>query len=153
MTRPTTTRYGLIKYGPQGTGDPLGVYSAYNPTMDIIDTILGSLQDQIDALEDRVTNLEARMDDAEDRLDQHDTHLSQIDNHLTQLDGKTDSIWAAIRNLVNHVYGAGTVDTGTGSISWGQSGNIAVGNMNVYGGGTANWIRTDADGENDVQVN
>lgn len=159
MARPTTPRYGLIKYGPQGTGDPLGVYSAYNPTMDIIDTILGSLQDQIDALAARVKSLEDRMDAVEKRLDSHDQHLTTIDNHLTQLDGKTDSIWTAIQAIVNHVYGGGTVDQEDGTISWGATGTVAVGNMNVYGGGAdasaPNAIRTRADSTsntNDVRV-
>lgn len=166
MARPTTPRYGLIKYGPQGTGDPLGVYSAYNPTMDIIDTIMGSLQDQIDALDGRVTKLEARMDAVEKRLDNHDqhlttidNHLTNIDNHLTQLDGKTDSIWEAIRNIVGHVYGGGSVNTDSGAVTWGATGTVAVGNMNVYGGGAdasaPNAIRTRADSTsntNDVRV-
>lgn len=58
-----------------------------------------------------------------------------------------------LQDIVDKVYGGGTVGE-DGHISWsGPSGKIALGNMNVYAGGTANYIRTDADGENDVQFN
>lgn len=58
----------------------------------------------------------------------------------------------ALTDIVNKVYGGGTIGS-DGHISWGQAGKIAVGNMNVYSGNSLeNYIKTDADGENDYRV-
>lgn len=156
MARPTTEHYGLTLYGPQGTGDPLGVYSAYNPSMVIIDSILFQLKGLIDALE-------ARMDDAEGRLDGIDQSIAQINRHLEQLDQTTTNIsqqlgdtttavWAAIEAILAHTQGGGTVDHDTGAISWGASGSYAIGNINLTSG--SGYIRTHAatDQDNDVKV-
>ena len=236
----TTQHYGIAKYGPQGTGEPMGVYSVYNPAMDTIDKILFDHKGLIDALE-------GRMDDAESRLDGHDTDIAeirnslskldqrvtknetdidnlegrvttnetniskldkrvtknetdidnlegrvttnetnisklgdrlttvegdvseikqdiaQIKNQLTQLgeqitnlenglDADTDHLWAAIQAIVNHVTQGGTVNQDNGSISWGATGTIAVGNINITSG--AGYIRCHAatDQTNDLRA-
>ena len=38
--RPTTPHYGIAKYGPQGTADPMDVYTVYNEAMETIDNSL-----------------------------------------------------------------------------------------------------------------
>lgn len=208
----TTQHYGIAKYGPQGTGEPMGVYSVYNPAMDTIDKILFDHKGLIDALE-------GRMDDAESRLDGHDADISeirdslskldqrvtknetdidnlegrvttnetnisklgdrlttvegdvseikqdiaQIKNQLTQLgeqitnleyrlDADTDHLWAAIQAIVSHVTQGGTVNQDNGSISWGATGTIAVGNINITSG--AGYIRCHAatDQTNDLRA-
>ena len=60
---------------------------------------------------------------------------------------------AGLEAIIAKIYQGGTLDHETGEITWPNTDKIAIGNMNVYGGGSANWIKTDVDGENDVQVN
>lgn len=58
----------------------------------------------------------------------------------------------ALNDILNKIYLGGELGP-DGHITWPTEDKVAIGNMNVYGGGTANYIKTDADGENDVQVN
>lgn len=171
--RPATPHYGIVKYGPQGTADPMDVYAVYNEAMETIDRILFDLQGQIarnkKAIEDldaKVeqynTALNARIDELDTKIEQYheefkqfkattEQKFTQVDNHFTQLDGKTDSIWTAIQNIINKVMGAGTVDKDTGAVSWPQAGTIPVGNINIFSG--TGFIRTRAgEQDNDVKV-
>lgn len=74
----------------------------------------------------------------------------KIDDKIGEL--KTFTI-AGLEAIIAKIYQGGTLNHETGEITWPNTDKIAIGNMNVYGGGSANWIKTDADGENDVQVN
>lgn len=171
--RPATPHYGIVKYGPQGTADPMDVYAVYNEAMETIDRILFDLQAQIarnkKAIEDldaKVeqynTALNTRIDELDAKVEQYheefkqfkattEQKFTQVDNHFTQLDGKTDSIWTAIQNIINKVMGAGTVDKDTGAVSWPQAGTIPVGNINIFSG--TGFIRTRAgEQDNDVKV-
>lgn len=171
--RPATPHYGIVKYGPQGTADPMDVYAVYNEAMETIDRILFDLQGQIarnkKAIEDldaKVeqynTALNTRIDELDAKVEQYheefkqfkattEQKFTQVDNHFTQLDGKTDSIWTAIQNIINKVMGAGTVDKDTGAVSWPQAGTIPVGNINIFSG--TGFIRTRAgEQDNDVKV-
>lgn len=171
--RPATPHYGIVKYGPQGTADPMDVYAVYNEAMETIDRILFDLQGQIarnkKAIEDldaKVeqynTALNTRIDELDTKVEQYheefkqfkattEQKFTQIDNHFTQLDGKTDSIWTAIQNIINKVMGAGSVDKDTGAVSWPQAGTIPVGNINIFSG--TGFIRTRAgEQDNDVKV-
>ena len=149
MARPTTPHYGIAKYGDRGTHDAMDVYGVYNAAMDTIDKILFDLKGLIDALETRMDNAENRLDAIDQHLERIDQHLERIDNNITNMGNKYDSV---IQDILNKIYGGGTVG-GNGHITWPNDDKIALGNMNIYGGGTANHIRTRADGENDVQVN
>lgn len=144
MARPTTEHYGIPEYGPQGTGDPMGVYSVYNPAMVIIDKILFDLKGLIDALEDR-------MDKVEDRLDNAEDNITNIKQDITEMGNKYD---AAIQDILNKIYGGGTVGE-DGHVNWGDSGTIPTGNMSVFGNsGMTSYIRTRAGvGADDVRVN
>lgn len=171
--RPATPHYGIVKYGPQGTADPMDVYAIYNEAMETIDRILFDLQGQIarnkkaiedlDAKVERYnTALNARIDELDAKVEEYheefkqfkattEQKFTQVDNHFTQLDGKTDSIWTAIQNIINKVMGAGTVDKDTGAVSWPQAGTIPVGNINIFSG--TGFIRTRAgEQDNDVKV-
>lgn len=171
--RPATPHYGIVKYGPQGTADPMDVYAVYNEAMETIDRILFDLQGQIarnkKAIEDldaKVeqynTALNARIDELDTKVEQYheefkqfkattEQKFTQVNNHFTQLDGKTDSIWTAIQNIINKVMGAGSVDKDTGAVSWPQAGTIPVGNINIFSG--TGFIRTRAgEQDNDVKV-
>lgn len=171
--RPATPHYGIVKYGPQGTADPMDVYAVYNEAMETIDRILFDLQGQISrnkkAIEDldaKVeqynTSLNTRIDNLDNKVEQYheefkqfkattEQKFTQVDNHFTNLDGKTDSIWTAIQNIINKVMGAGTIDKSTGAVSWPQAGTIPVGNINVFSG--TGFLRTRAgEQDNDVKV-
>lgn len=171
--RPTTPHYGIVKYGPQGTADPMDVYAVYNEAMETIDRILFDLQGQIarnkkaiedlDAKVERYnTALNTRIDNLDNKVEQYheefkqfkattEQKFTQVDNHFTNLDGKTDSIWTAIQNIINKVMGAGTIDKTTGAVSWPQAGTIPVGNINVFSG--TGFLRTRAgEQDNDVKV-
>lgn len=160
--RPTTEHYGIAEYGPRGTEDPMDVYRVYNPAMETIDRIvfghegeIGKLKNRMDAAEAAIAALDAREANHYSELTQKIANLTQqlndfksetnqkfeqVNQHITKLDGKTDNIWTAITNIVNKVFGAGTVNKDNGSISWGESGSIALGNINVFSG--SGYLRT-----------
>lgn len=153
MARPSTPNYGLPQYGPQGTGDALGVYSAYNVAMDIIDGILNQLKGLIDALEGRMDAAEDRLDDAEASIEQINQHLARIDQSIeqinqtttniqNQLSGSTEALWAAIEAILAHTQGSPTVDKETGDVTWNTAGSYAIGNINITSG--SGYIRTHA---------
>lgn len=171
--RPATPHYGIVKYGPQGTADPMDVYAVYNEAMETIDRILFDLQGQIarnkkaiedldakveqynTALNTRIDELDAKVEEYHEEFKQFkattEQKFTQVDNHFTQLDGKTDSIWTAIQNIINKVMGAGSVDKDTGAVSWPQAGTIPIGNINIFSG--TGFIRTRAgEQDNDVKV-
>lgn len=157
MARPLTPHYSIPQYGPQGTADPMAVYSVYNPAMKVIDDILWAFKERMDGLEGRVASLEERMTQAETDIDNLDSRITQevqnINNTINAMRGTYDQ---TLEDIVNKFYGGGTIG-GSGSVSWGDAGKAAVGNMNVYAGGAdasaPNAIRTRADGgENDVEV-
>lgn len=165
MARPVTEHYGIAKYGPRGSGDPMAVYSVYNQAMETIDDILFQHKGLIDALEarcdaleermtsaeNRITSLENRMTQAETDIDNLQKSVQQINQTIQQMGNKYD---ATIQDILNKIYGGGTVGE-DGHISWGDSGKIAVGNMSVFGNGSlTSYIRSrSGTGNDDVRVN
>lgn len=160
--RPATAHYGIAEYGPQLTADPMDVYRVYNPAMETIDRILFSHEGEIGSLKNRMDAAETAIDG----LTQSITNLTEafnnfksetnakfdaVNNSISNLDGKTANLWTAIRNVVEKVYGGGTVTEGNGSIAWGDSGKAVVGNINVFSG--TGYLRTRAgEQDNDVKV-
>lgn len=163
MPRPTTPHYGIAKYGPQGTADPMDVYRVYNEAMETIDRILFDLQGQIAANKKAIGDLDAkveryntainrRVDELDAKVDNNynefksfkaatEQNFTQVDNHFTQLDGKTDNIWTTIQNILNKIHGGGSANRDTGVISWGDgTGKIALGTINLNSG--SGYIRT-----------
>nr|DAG50476.1 MAG TPA: Cyclic nucleotide-gated cation channel protein [Caudoviricetes sp.] len=163
MPRPTTPHYGIAKYGPQGTADPMDVYRVYNEAMETIDRILFDLQGQISANKKAIGDLDAkveryntainkRVDELDAKVDNNynefksfkattEQKFTQVNNHFTQLDGKTDNIWTAIQNILNKTQGGGNANRDTGVISWGDTtGKLAIGTINLNSG--SGYIRT-----------
>lgn len=84
------------------------------------------------------------------------TTLSSLQNTVTQNNTKLNQ---AISSIVNKVYGGGTFDGNTGSITWPNTAKIPVGNLNIYSAGGSgntfnNAIRSRAgDTDGDIKVN
>ena len=165
--RPATPHYGIVKYGPQGTADPMDVYAVYNEAMETIDRILFDLQGQISRNKKAIEDLDAkveryntalntRIDNLDRKVEQFkattEQKFIQVDNHFTQLDGKTDNIWTAISNIINKVQGGGRADKTTGGVTWGDAnGKLAIGNINLNSG--SGYIRThDGTADNDLKA-
>lgn len=51
-------------------------------------------------------------------------------------------LWTAIEDILNKVYGGGTINKSTGKITWNQNGKIPVGNINILSSTTSNAILT-----------
>lgn len=160
--RPTTDHYGIVEYGPQLTADPMDVYRVYNPAMETIDRILfshegeiGSLKNRMDAAETAINELTQSITNLTEAFNnfkaETNSKFETVNNNISNLDGKTANLWTAIRNVVEKVYGGGTVTEANGSISWGDSGKAVVGNINVFSG--SGYLRTRAgEQDNDVKV-
>lgn len=91
------------------------------------------LQTSVRNLTTAVTNLEADLAALESK---HDADVSRLDgritvlsNQVTQLTAKTSKTLA---DILDKVYGGGTVDTTTGAVTWGSAATIPVGNINIY---------------------
>ena len=97
----------------------------------------------------------------ENAFDGQPTVKAYIDAKNKDLDKKIDDkigelkafTIAGLEAIIAKIYQGGTLNHETGEITWPNTDKIALGNMNVYGGGSANWIKTRTDDENDVQVN
>lgn len=83
-----------------------------------------------------------------------DDQIADVSSGLDDVKGDITSLTSYVKNaltdIVNKVYRGGTIGE-DGNITWPTNDKIAIGNLNVYSGGTSNYIRTDADGENDLQ--
>lgn len=172
--RPTTPHYGIAKYGPYGTADPMDVYRVYNEAMETIDRILFDLQGQIaknkkaiedlDAKVERYnTALNKRIDELTTLVNQHydefknfkattEQNFNTVNQNITKLDGKTDNIWTAIANILNKIQGGGSANKDTGVISWGDTtGKLAIGTINLNSG--SGYIRThNGTADNDLKA-
>ena len=92
-----------------------------------------SLQTSVQNLTTAVTDIEADLSALEAK---HDADISRLDgrisalaNQVTQLTAKTSKTLA---DILDKVYGGGTVDTTTGAVTWGSAATIPVGNINIY---------------------
>lgn len=92
-----------------------------------------ALQNSVQNLTTTVTNLEADLTALEAK---HDADISRLDgritalsNQVTQLSTKTSKTLA---DILNKIYGGGTVDATTGAVTWGSAATIPVGNINIY---------------------
>lgn len=109
-----------------------------------IENIKNTVAD-LDEIKQRVTNLE-------NSVSQIQQQLTTINNSITELRGVDTNIWAAIRNILAHVHGGGTVNVSNGDVTFGTDGIIAVGNMNLYNDDGARYIVTTASNKNNPGV-
>lgn len=117
-----------------------------NKRIDDLDT---KVEEYNTAINKRVTDLDAKVENYKTQVDQQFVTVNQ---NITNLVGKTDSIWATLQEIVNKAQGGGSIDKGTGHITWGDTtGKIALGTINVNSG--TGYIRThDGTQDNDVKV-
>lgn len=161
-----TPHYGIAKYGPQGDATPMDVYGVYNPAMDTIDQILFDLKGQIDALRGRVDTVEQQIESILSRLENIEQRVTDTENDITQIrqdlkelqqtvnniSSDNAAVWTAIKAILSHVQGGGQVDTSTGDVTWGTTGTIAVGNINVTSGSGFIRCHAAADQANDLRA-
>ena len=160
-----TDHYAIAKHGPFGEGEALSAYSIVNVAMDTIDDILWEHKGLIDALEarmasaeTRLTNLESRMSTAESNITRIDQNIDEIEQNITQIQQdmqeSNTAIWNAINNILSKVVGSNSVDQDDGDITWGVTGNIAIGNMTLFGNESmTSYIRgRTGTGANDVRA-
>ena len=74
------------------------------------------------------------------------TDLTVLINALGTKNAKT------LADILTKIYLGGTINSSTGAITWPTADKIALGNINVYSGGSAGFIKTHADGENDLKA-
>lgn len=108
--------------------------------IETLEDTVGRHGDAITALQNSVQNLTTAVTDIEADLSsleaKHDADISRLDgrisalaNQVTQLTAKTSKTLA---DILDKVYGGGTVDANTGAVTWGSAATIPVGNINVY---------------------
>lgn len=96
MSRPATEHYGIVEYGPQGTEDPMDVYTVYNQAMITIDGILFEHEGEI-------AKLKKRMDDAEGRLGKLETRMDNAETEINELKKRMTTAETNIENLQNEL--------------------------------------------------
>lgn len=96
--------------------------------------------DAITALQASIRNLTTTVTDIEADLSaleaKHDADISRLDgrisalaNQVTQLTAKTSKTLA---DILNKIYGGGTINPNTGAVTWGSPSTVPVGNINIY---------------------
>ena len=174
MARSVTPNYGFVLYD---SGDWAQLLSVYNVAITQIDALVRRLNDDIvsntariialekrmadaenrlDNLENRMADAENRLDNLEQRMDTAETNITNLQNDLQSLTNTVNNMGkkydAAIQAIIDKAYGGGTLND-NGSITWGQTGSFAVGNMNVYGGSAeTSYIRCNSNGDNDIKA-
>lgn len=113
-----------------------------------IDAVASDLATEITNRANADTTLQSNIDTEATNRANADTTLQ---NSITSLQSYLSK---ALTAIVDKFYGGGTIAS-DGSITWGDSGTAAVGNMNVYGNsGATKYIRTHSgNSEDDVRVN
>lgn len=114
--------------------------SAENRIETLEDTV-GKHGDAITALQTSVSNLTTSVTSLEADLSaleaKHDADISQVEgritalyNQVTQLSTKTSKTLA---DILDKIYGGGTVDADTGAVTWGSgTGTIPVSTINIF---------------------
>ena len=121
--------------------------------VNILNSVPGALagSDNVkDYIDDRVTELNNRITqvstELNNRITQVSTDLTDLINALGTKNAKT------LADILTKIYLGGTINSSTGAITWPTADKIALGNINVYSGGSAGFIKTHADGENDLKA-
>ena len=148
--RPTTPHYGIAKYGPRGTADPMDVYTVYNEAMETIDKILFDLQQQIAKNKQAIIDLDAkveryntalnkRIDELTTKVEQYNTALNkridELNTKVEQYHGEFNQFKATTENKFTQVDKHFTQLDGKTDNIWTAITNIL---NKIQGGGTAN---------------
>lgn len=91
-------------------------------------------------------------DDLEDLLDGSTGSISGSANVKAYIDALQARVYKTFADILNKIYQGGSINQVTGAITWPNSDKIPIGNLNLYSGGMSNWIRTRADGANDLRA-
>ena len=95
--RPATPHYGIVKYGPQGTADPMDVYAVYNEAMETIDRILFDLQGQIARNKKAIEDLDAKVERYNTALNTRIDNLdAKVERYNTALNTRIDNLDAKV---------------------------------------------------------
>lgn len=112
-----------------------------------LETRMTNVENRVTSVENRVTNLEGDVTELKNRMTNVENRVIKLEGDVTDLTNRfneyvqntsadLDALWEAIRQILAHVAGGGSVDTTTGDVTWNQPGSIAIGNMNVYSSDT-----------------
>lgn len=114
-----------------------------------IDNLDAKVEQYNTALNKRITDLDTKVENYKTELD---NSIKTINQNIVNLGNKTDAIWVAIQKILDKIQGGGTIDKGTGNITFGDTtGKIALGNINVNSG--SGYIRThDGTLDNDLKA-
>lgn len=149
--------------------DLKGDIDALKKRVDAIDQQIQQILNRLENIEQRLTNVEGDITEIKneladiDELKQRITNLESdvstikqqlviINNNINELKDTDSNIWEAIRNILAHVHGGGTVNVNSGDVTFGTEGIIAVGNMNLYNDDGARYIVTTASNKNSPGV-
>lgn len=103
--------------------------SAENRIETLEDTV-GQHGDAITALQTSVRNLTTSVTNLETDISRLDGRITVLSNQVTQLSAKTSKTLA---DILNKIYGGGTVDANTGAVTWGSgSVTIPVSTINIF---------------------
>ena len=127
------------------------------PNLDDIAKIIGVPKDTIVNILNSVPGALAGSDNVKDYIDDRVTELNnritQVSTDLTDLINDLGTKNAnTLADILTKIYLGGTINSSTGAITWPTADKIALGNINVYSGGSAGFIKTHADGENDLKA-
>lgn len=138
--------YAISKYDKE---DLAALLSVYNVAIDQIDALIRRLEDTLTEVQVDILDLQSRVAILENRVTKLEQRVNAQDVTINNMSNKYD---AAIKAIVDKVFGGGTIDFDKGTIEWGSDGRIAVGTMNWYSGAdNSNWIKTRADADGDMR--
>lgn len=159
-----TEHYSLPEYE---RGDYAALISGYNVSMEILDDLLFGFEQMLNGLNARVTALENELDDLEARVDALEEWQAEItvwketvDDWRIEVNNKFNSNDVAWLDLLEKVFGGGTLGE-DGHINFNvQTGKIPIADVNIFAGTAnptdnvyANALRSrSAVSENDVKL-
>lgn len=112
------------------------------------DTAVTEINNEISRVENKFDSAVTEINENVDQIEQNITNLTQT------VESNDDALWAAINAILDKIVGSNSANSDTGTITWGIDGNIAIGNMSLFGNeGLTSFIRArTGTGSNDVRV-
>lgn len=120
--------------------------------LDGSDNVKDYIDDKDAILQEQITNIDERVTILEEKVEEIETNITNIITNINEMGTKYDT---ALTEILNKIYGGGTIDPDTGEITWGrplEDDLIAIGNVNIYtGDNDENYILTGPAGDNDIR--